>query len=155
MRGSLQVDVEVDAPAEATWQVLTDWDRQHEWALLTRTRGIGPTGGHAVGEQVHAVTGLRPLGFLDSMVITQWDPPALCEVRKPGRVVRGQARFEVTPLGPTRSRVTYRAEVDLPAGRLGALAWPLVRAGIAGGFAVSLRRLARIAERRHVAPAPR
>jgi carbon monoxide dehydrogenase subunit G len=155
MRGSLQVDVEVDAAAEATWQVLTDWDRQHEWALLTRTRGIGPTGGHAVGEQVHAVTGLGPLGFLDSMVITAWDPPAVCEVRKTGRVVRGEARFEVTPLAPTRSRVTYRAEVDLPAGRLGTLAWPLVRAGIAGGFAVSLRRLARIAEQRRPAPAAR
>jgi carbon monoxide dehydrogenase subunit G len=155
MRGSLQVGVEVDAPAEATWSVLTDWDRQHEWALLTRTRGIGPTGGHAVGEQVHAVTGIGPLGFLDSMVITRWDPPALCEVRKTGRVVRGEARFEVTPRGPTRSRVTYHADVDLPAGRLGALAWPFVRAGIAGGFGLSLRRLARLAEQRGVAPATR
>jgi carbon monoxide dehydrogenase subunit G len=155
MRGLLQVDVEVDAPAEATWPVLTDWDRQHEWALLTRTRGIGPTGGHAVGEQVHAVTGLGPLGFLDSMVITRWDPPTVCEGRKTGRVVRGQARVEVTPLGPSRSRVTYRAEVDLPAGRLGSLVWPVVRAGIAGGFAVSLRRLARIVEQRHPAPATR
>lgn len=153
MRGSLEVAVDVPAPAEVTWSVLTDWDRQHEWALLTRTRGLGPTGGHAVGEQVHAFTGLGRVGFLDSMVVTGWDPPRRCAVRKTGRVVQGTAQFCVDPLGGQSSRVTYRAQVGLPAGRLGALAWPLVRAGIAGGFALSLRRLGRLAARAHAAQA--
>jgi hypothetical protein len=148
----LQVDVDVPAPAEATWSVLTDWDRQHEWALLTRTRGIGPGRGHAVGEQVHAWTGLGPVGFLDTMVITAWEPPHLCAVRKTGRVVRGSAQFAVTELGPSRSRVTYAAQVDLPAGRLGSLAWPLVRLGIGTGFRLSLRRLAVLAERAAARP---
>ena len=49
------------AAPEATWSVLTDWERQSEWALLTTTRGIGPTRGHAVGEQVHAFTGIGRL----------------------------------------------------------------------------------------------
>jgi len=151
MRGSLEVAVDVPAPAEATWSVLTDWDRQHEWALLTRTRGLGPTGGHAVGEQVHAFTGVGRLGFLDSMVVTGWDPPRSCTVRKTGRVVRGTAQFCVDPLGPQASRVSYRAQVELPAGRLGAIGWPLVRAGIGGGFALSLRRLGRLAARAHAA----
>jgi hypothetical protein len=128
--------------------VLTDWDRQHEWALLTRTRGIGPSRGHAAGEEVHAWTGLGRLGFLDSMVITAWEPPHLCAVRKTGRVVRGTAQFAVADLGPERSRVSYAAQVELPAGRLGALAWPLVRLGIGTGFRLSLRRLAVLAERR-------
>jgi len=147
MRGSLKVAVDVEAPVEVTWSVLTDWDRQHEWALLTRTRGLGPTGGHAVGEGVHAFTGVGRLGFLDTMVVTGWEPPRRCDVRKTGRVVRGTAQFRVDPRGDYRSRVTYVASVDLPAGRLGALGWPIVRAVIGGGFKVSLRRLARIAQR--------
>jgi hypothetical protein len=96
---------------------------------------------------VHAVTGVGRVGFLDSMVITEWNPPRRCAVRKTGRVVRGTAVFGVDDLGPHRSRVTYRAQVDLPGGRLGALAWPLVRAGIGGGFRRSLRTLAGIVER--------
>lgn len=147
MAGSLQVAVDVPASAEATWSVLTDWDHQHEWALLTRTRGVGPTRGHAVGEGIEAWTGLGPIGFFDTMVITSWQPPYLCEVRKTGRVVRGTAQFAVADRGPRRSRVAYRAQVDLPAGRLGTMAWPLVRVGIGTGFRLSLRRLAARAAR--------
>jgi hypothetical protein len=135
--------------------VLTDWSRQSEWALLTRTRGIGPTGGRAVGEQVHAFTGVGRVGFLDSMVIERWDPPHVCGVRKTGRVVRGRAEFGVAALGSDRSRVTYRAEVDVPGGRLGELVWPLVRAGFVTGFARSLAALAAIVERESRAHAAR
>lgn len=144
---TMEVSAEVAAPAEATWSVLTDWSRQSEWAMLTRTRGIGPTGGRAVGEQVHAFTGVGRVGFLDSMVIERWEPPHLCRVRKTGRVVRGHAEFRVAPLAEDRSRVTYRAEVDVPAGRLGEIAWPLVRMAFVKGFGRSLVALAGIVER--------
>lgn len=142
----MQVSADVAAPPQATWSVLTDWSRQSEWALLTKTRGIGPTGGQAVGEQVHAFTGVGRLGFLDTMVIETWDPPALCRVRKTGRVVRGASEFRVESLGPQASRVTYAAEVDVPAGRLGELAWPVVRLAFVAGFRRSLATLAAIVE---------
>jgi carbon monoxide dehydrogenase subunit G len=142
----MQVCADVAAPAEATWSVLTDWSRQSEWALLTTTRGVGATRGHAVGEQVHAFTGVGRVGFLDTMVIERWDPPALCRVRKTGRVVRGAAEFRVEPTGPARSRVTYVAEVEVPGGRLGLLVWPAARAAFSAGFARSLRTLAGIVE---------
>jgi hypothetical protein len=136
----------VAAPAEATWSLLTDWERQSDWAMLTRTHGVGPHGGHAVGEGVHAFTGVGPIGFLDTMVITAWEPPYRCAVRKTGRVVRGSAEFGVEPIGASRSRVVYEAEVDLPAGVLGEMVWPLVRAVLATGFRRSLRTLARLVE---------
>ncbi len=143
----MEVSADVAASAQATWSVLTDWPRQSEWALLTSTRGIGPTGGRAVGEQVHAFTGIGRIGFLDTMVVERWDPPQVCRVRKTGRVVRGTAEFRVEPLGSDASRVTYAAEVDVPGGRLGELAWPVVRAGFVAGFRRSLATLAAIVER--------
>jgi carbon monoxide dehydrogenase subunit G len=148
---TLEVSADVDAPAEATWSVLTDWPRQSEWALLTTTRGIGPTGGHAVGEQVHAVTGLGRVGFLDTMVVEKWDPPHRCRVRKTGRVVRGAAEFVVAPVAAGRSQVTYHAEVVVPGGRWGAIVWPVVRAAFVAGFRRSLTTLAGIVEREHLA----
>jgi carbon monoxide dehydrogenase subunit G len=144
---TFQVSTDVDAPAQATWSVLTDWARQSEWALLTHTRGIGPTGGRAVGEQVHAFTGVGRLGFMDTMVIEVWDPPQRCRVRKTGRVVRGASEFRVEPLGPHRSRVVYAAEVEVPGGTVGLALWPLARAAIAAGFGRSLTTLAGIVER--------
>mgnify|MGYP001813820244 FL=1 len=144
---SFEVRAEVDAPPEATWSVLTAWERQSEWAMLTTTRGIGPTGGHAVGEEVHAFTGVGRVGFLDTMVVEVWEPPWRCRVRKTGRVVRGAAEFIVTALPGGRSSVTYRAEVLVPGGRVGAAMWPAVRAGFAAGFRRSLQSLARIVER--------
>ncbi|MGA7690046.1 MAG: SRPBCC family protein [Jiangellales bacterium] len=146
MTESFQVSADVDAPAQATWSVLTDWERQSEWALLTHTRGIGPTGGQAVGEEVHAFTGVGRLGFMDTMVIEVWDPPQRCRVRKTGRVVRGASEFRVEALGPHRSRVVYAAEVEVPGGRVGLALWPVARAAIAAGFGRSLTTLAGIAE---------
>jgi uncharacterized protein YndB with AHSA1/START domain len=146
---SFEVAVEVAASPEATWSVLTDWGRQSEWAMLTTTRGIGPTGGRAVGEQVHAFTGVGRLGFLDTMVVETWDPPHRCRVRKTGRVVRGAAEFVVEPVVSGGSRVSYRAEVAVPAGRLGELAWPVARAALAMGFRRSLVSLGAIVAREH------
>ncbi len=134
--------------------MLTAWERQSEWAMLTTTRGIGPTGGHAVGEEVHAFTGIGRAGFLDTMVVEVWDPPRRCRVRKTGRVVRGAAEFTVQALPGGRSAVTYRAEVLVPAGRVGAAAWPMVQAGFAAGFRRSLQSLARIVEREHAHAGP-
>lgn len=152
MAQSFEVAAEVAAPAQATWSVLTDWERQSEWAMLTRTRGIGPTGGHALGEQVHAFTGVGPVGFLDSMVIDVWDPPRRCRTRKTGRVVGGYAEFRVEPVGDERSRVVYRAEYELPP--VLDLLWPLGRPGLVHGFRRSLAALAGIVEAEHRRTSP-
>lgn len=142
----LRVSAEVGAPPEATWGVLTDWDHQSSWALGTRARGRGPTGGHAVGEEILAWTGVGRFAILDSMVIEAWDPPHRCAVRKTGRVVRGRSVFSVEALPGQRSRVVYDAQVDLPLGSAGRLAWPVVRPVVAAGFRRSLRTLARQVE---------
>ena len=44
----------------------------------------------------------RPVGFTDTMVITEWDPPRRCTVTHTGRIVRGEGVFEVLPRGGRR-----------------------------------------------------
>ncbi len=145
MTATLVLTVDVDAPVEQTWAGATDWAGQGEWMLGTRVR---PTvqGGQGVGGGIEAFTGVGPLGFLDRMEITLWEPPHRCHVRHLGRVVRGTGAFEVEPLAAGRSRFVWREDLDLPLGVLGRLGWPLVRPAFAYGVQVSLRRFARWVE---------
>jgi hypothetical protein len=144
-RRRIQVDVVVAAPPEAVWAAVTDWERQSDWMLGTTVRAT-EQGGIGVGGGIEAFTGVGRLGFLDTMVITDWEPPRLCVVEHTGRVVRGVGIFEVVPLPGGRSRFVWAEELDLPLGALGRAGWPLVKPAFAAGVRASLRALGRAVE---------
>ena len=137
--------VPVAAPAAAVFAGATDWDRQGEWMLGTRVRGTAQ-GGVGVGGGIEAFTGVGPLGFLDTMVITRWEPPHRCHVLHTGRLVRGTGWFDVEERGPDASVFVWREDLDLPLGALGRLGWPLVKPLFAAGVQLSLKRFARWVE---------
>ena len=145
-RVELPVPVEVDAPADLVWAYVTDWERQGEWMLGTRVRVSGGDG-RWVGTTLRAITGVGPRGVVDTLEVTEFVPPAdgvpgRASVRHTGRVIRGDGRFEVTALGPHRSRFTFTELLDVPAGALGLLAWRLGSPVLRVGFVASLRRMA-------------
>ena len=125
----IAASVDVAAPAQRAWDVLTDWAGQRRWVPATHVTRV-PGGIVAVTAGV-----LR-----DPMEITVWDPPRRCEVRHTGPIVRGHAVFDVVPLGPERCRVTWAEWLPGPA--VLAAAVPIVRWGLAR----SLRRLAALLE---------
>jgi hypothetical protein len=144
----IALDVVIDAPQQAVWDAVTDWPRQSEWMLgtkvsVTALRGVGVGGG------LEAFTGIGPIGFLDTMVIAEWQPPRRCVVRHTGQVVKGLGYFEVLPLPLGRSRFVWAEDLDLPLGRLGALGWPVVRPAFAWGVRRSLQKLADELAREH------
>lgn len=137
----LVVTAEVRAPAQAVWDVLTDWALHDRWMLLTSA-----SGGRAEGADIEAFTGVGRIGITDPMTIVVWEPPRRCVVRHTGRVIRGSGAFEVQDLGPDRSRVVWSEWLDLPLGILGRVGWLLVRPLARLGVARSLHRLARLVE---------
>jgi Polyketide cyclase / dehydrase and lipid transport len=140
----LVVGVEVAAPPQAVWDALVDWDRQGDWMLGTRVRGTVHAG-VGVGAGIEAFTGVGRVGFLDTMVITVWDPPHRCDVEHTGRLIRGSGVFEVLSL-PTGSRLVWTERLELPLGWAGRIGWPVVRPLVAAGVRRSLRNLARQVE---------
>ena len=133
--------VVLDSPPDRLWELAVDWSRQHEWIWATRVHG-----GHGAGATVVGWTGIGPVGFTDTMVITQWDPPRRGTVTHTGKIVRGSGIFEVLPRGDRAEfRWTERIEIPLPRplGRLAAVvAGPVARIALG----LSLRRFARLAQ---------
>jgi hypothetical protein len=131
--------VQVPADAERVWQAATDWSRQGEWIWATRVHG-----GQGVGAAVTGWTGVGPIGFTDTMVITEWDPPRRCVVEHTGRVVRGSGIFEVRADG-SASELHWTEDLRLPLPpTLGRLAGRVVRPLAEMGLMSSLRRFARL-----------
>jgi Polyketide cyclase / dehydrase and lipid transport len=137
--------VEVDVPADALWRAVTDWPLQGAWIPLTRVRVV--TGdGRRVGDGIEVWTGIGRVGFLDTMVITRWEPPRVCEVLHTGRVVRGEGGFEVEPVDGTRSRFIWWETFELPLGPVGSMGWPIVQPLWQRGIGRALHELRAIAE---------
>ena len=122
----ISLSVDVEASAAQTWAAAVDWPTQGEWMFLTRVEATSGDG-HAVGDELAAYTGLGPLRFLDTMVITAYDAPRRCVVRHTGRVVRGTAAFEVIDVGAGRSRFVWSEWLELPLGFIGELGFALLR----------------------------
>ncbi|HEU0042208.1 MAG TPA: SRPBCC family protein [Jiangellaceae bacterium] len=138
----MRVSRQVGVPARTAWDVLTDWERQGEWMPVTRVRVVSPGDAGGVGGRLEAWTGLGPLGFVDTMIVTGWDPPRRCVVRHTGSVVRGHGVFAVEPIDACRCRVVWQEYLDLPLGRFGRATWPVVAPLARAGLAWALRRFA-------------
>lgn len=151
-----EVEITVAVPALATdkqvFDVLTDWPRHSEWMAATRAEVVEGTGA-GEGSTLAAFTGLGPFGFLDTMVITRFEPPKWVCVRHTGRLIRGEGAFlvEASPSGGCVIAWHERLELPSAAARL----WPLARPLAALFFRFSLRRLVRLAAEPPGRPAPR
>jgi carbon monoxide dehydrogenase subunit G len=124
--------VQVRAAPDRVWGLAMDWSRQGEWIPATQVRG-----GTGTGAEVSARTAVGPVGFTDTMVITEWDPPRRCVTRHTGRLVRGHGVFEVVPRGEA-TEFRWTELVDLP----GPAAVQPVLTALARWIVVPLTRLA-------------
>jgi carbon monoxide dehydrogenase subunit G len=146
----LVLPVAVEAPPERVWAALTDWRSQGRWMPATDVEVV-TAHDEGVGVRLSARTGVplpwrrgRHLGVLDTMVVTEWDPPRRVVVQHTGRIVRGPGIFELTP-APHGTDLVWTERLWLPFGIVGSLGWPLVKPFVVLGFRISLRRFARFA----------
>ncbi|MFF4775500.1 SRPBCC family protein [Microtetraspora fusca] len=144
-KSQLTVTAHSDASPERVFAVLTDWPRHGEWMFLTRAR-VTEGDGHSTGSGLAAFTGVGPLGFLDTMEITRWNPPHTVEVRHTGWLVRGTGAFHVLPRAGGGSTIVWREELDLPLGLAGRLGWLAAKPVSAAVLRHSLRRLAELSQ---------
>lgn len=106
----INIRIKINAPIEKVWAAIADWESQGDWMLQTRV-WVTSDIRSGVGTSISALTG--PLvksgfkfGLLDKMVVTNWQPPYLCEVDHVGKVIKGTGKFELTDLSSGPEAVT-------------------------------------------------
>lgn len=114
--GQVAASIEVPLSVEATWAAAVDWPGQRFWVPGSTVQA---TGGAGFGATIEARTGRGPLTIVDPMEVTAWDPPYRAVLAHTGPFVRGMAIYEMTPLGPGRTRFTWTETLDAPAPVLG------------------------------------
>jgi hypothetical protein len=104
----LYTDVEIEAPAEKVWQILTDFAHFSEWNPFIRSIEGKPESGSRLRVQLHP-PGARAMTFRPKVL--RAEPRE--ELRWKGRFILpglfdGQHTFKIQPLGPHRVRFIQR-----------------------------------------------
>lgn len=135
--------IELSVDPETAFAAVVDLPSQEKWIIATRLYPIdGDVSIPQVGSRMAAFTGFGSIGFLDTMVVTEYDPPWRWITQHEGDFVQGVGIFEITSTA-TGCRFTWAEELELPFGILGRLGWPLVKPIAHLGLLASLRRMAR------------
>ena len=134
----IEISLTVNAPIADVWKSIADWEKQSEWMLQTKV-WVTSEITDGVGTAISAFTGMGPIGILDTMVVTDWQPPYLCDVVHTGKVIKGTGRFELSELSVSRTRFDWSEEVLAPR-----LVFLLVKPALFIGVRISLARFARL-----------
>ena len=130
--------VSINAPVNQVWRALVEWQRQGEWMALTRVTssdlGADDSG---IGTTIEAFTGIGPLGVLDKMKVTAWEPPHFCRVDHYGKIIKGIGEFRLVDLGSS-TRFDWYEEIKAPK-----LILALIKPFILVTVKYSLRKFAR------------
>ena len=147
MSYTLRITIKLPCSQERAWAAIADWESQGNWMLQTKVWSEldqDRTVKNGKGVLIFAFTGIFPklypklkLGILDTMEVTNWKPPHLCEVMHIGRIIRGTGKFELKKVrGGTI--FYWQEEVIAPA-----LILLFAKPALLIGVWLSLRRFAR------------
>jgi Polyketide cyclase / dehydrase and lipid transport len=141
--GVVEVRRTVSSPLGAVWDTVTDFGAYGRWIPLTSMRTDPPP--VRLGWGFAGFTGVGPVGFLDTMLIVRWEPPAdgaaRFAVRKTGRVLRGFADVALAAADAGVTDVVWREEIVPRPETLGRLAAPISDRATARLFGDALDRM--------------
>jgi uncharacterized protein YndB with AHSA1/START domain len=132
-----RIAVDVDAPPERVWEVISDPRHLPRWDRHIRALEGVPDEGLSVG--VRYSTELRFMGvagIVDAEVL-EWDPPHSSKIRLRG-FIEAVVFTRVEPLPHGRSRIVHEVRFGFRGGPVGTLAAAAIR--MTGGPHLVLRR---------------
>ena len=119
MTNTLRITINLPCSQERAWEAIADWESQGNWMLQTRV-WVTSQIREGVGTSISAFTGplykfypkFSPLGLLDTMVVTKWQPPEICDVVHTGKILKGTGSFALSPINSTSTKFDWSETIE-------------------------------------------
>lgn len=119
MSNTLRITITLPCSQERAWAAIADWESQGNWMLQTKV-WVTSQIREGVGTSISAFTGplykfypkFSTLGLLDTMVVTKWQPPEICDVAHTGKVLKGTGSFALSPINTSSTKFNWSETIE-------------------------------------------
>jgi hypothetical protein len=119
MSNTLRITINLPCSQERAWAAIADWESQGNWMLQTKV-WVTSHIREGVGTSISAFTGplykfypkFSSLGLLDTMVVTKWQPPEICDVVHTGKILKGTGSFVLSPINATSTKFNWLETIE-------------------------------------------
>jgi hypothetical protein len=119
MFNTLRITINLPCSQERAWAAIADWESQGNWMLQTKV-WVTSQIREGAGTSISAFTGplykfypkFSSLGLLDTMVVTKWQPPEICDVVHTGKVLKGTGSFVLSPINSTSTKFNWSETIE-------------------------------------------
>jgi len=144
MSHTIRISLTLPCNQLRAWQAIADWEGQGSWMLQSKVwvtsqirEGVGTSIAAFTGPLYKRYPKFSKVGLLDTMIVTNWQPPTRCDVLHTGKVLKGTGTFELIEISQSATRFNWSEDIECS--RLQFLAiYPFLWIGVR----ISLARLA-------------
>jgi hypothetical protein len=119
MSNTLRIRINLPCSQERAWAAIADWESQGNWMLQTKV-WVTSQIREGAGTSISAFTGplykfypkFSSLGLLDTMVVTKWQPPEICDVVHTGKILKGTGSFVLSPINSTSTKFNWSETIE-------------------------------------------
>jgi hypothetical protein len=119
MSNTLRITINLPCSQERAWAAIADWESQGNWMLQTRVwvtsqirEGVGTSISAFTGPLYNFYPKFSLIGLLDTMVVTKWQPPEICDVVHTGKILKGTGSFVLSPINSTSTKFDWSETIE-------------------------------------------
>jgi hypothetical protein len=119
MSHSIRISLTLPCNQERAWHAIADWEGQGSWMLQSKVwvtsqirEGVGTSIAAFTGPFYKSYPKFAALGLLDTMVVTNWQPPIRCDVLHTGKVLKGTGTFELVEISKSATRFNWSEDIE-------------------------------------------
>lgn len=119
MSHNIRISLTLPCNQVRAWKAIADWEAQGNWMLQSKV-WVTSEIREGVGTSIAAFTGpfykryprFSKVGLLDTMVVTNWQPPSRCDVLHTGKVLKGTGTFELVEISQDATRFNWSEDIE-------------------------------------------